>query len=259
MTAATYAETYQKWLDCNGTRVPVPDAPKFQEEGIEVYPSASDELVFVEQGEPTFCAMVGYGWKIDGFVYGARSVDLDKNILLFKVSGEEIERYFDIRRKKEVYRLPEHKEKLVVSDTVPEKPGKGIEVLQEWQGAESKISQTEYKLVTSHDEWEELWKRHDKQGKMLPKVDFTKHMVIAILLGNIVNTSGVQVVDVREIDNVIQFRFHAMRYQTGNWFDKTTPFGIFVIPHSKKKIKVEQDVQGLIGGPPKWRVQAEFN
>lgn len=253
-----HSTVFRKLLECNGARVYVTDNPKYQQEGIEVYPSAFDQLIFIERTRTIYCATIGFGWHLDGFVHGALNSAPDKSLLLFKISGEGIDRYFDVRGKKEVYPVPGTTSTIVVSDSVPEPPGKAVKVVKSWSGRDSRIAQTEYKRILSTDEWRQFWRRHDRKNDPPPEVDFIKNMVVTICLGRAYNTSGVEVADAREIDDVIQVRFRYVCYQTMDKVDTATPFGIFVLPRSSKKIQLEAKIQRLIGGPANWKSVAEF-
>lgn len=254
-------ETYKYWLWCDDEMAPCLDNPDFQKEkdGLEVYRSFFGDLIFIENKESIYCAKRCLGWQYDGFVHGVRNENPGEKILLFKISGAGINRYFDIRGKKEVYRLLGKEDNPIVSDVAPENPGRIIKVLEIWQGSESMIGKPEFHRIISQDRWEGIWKRHNKKRDAAPNVDFTKHMVVAIFIGKSVNTSGIEVVDVREKDNIIRFQFRAMCYQTINGFDRVTPFGLFLLPISNKKVQIQENMQMIIGGPDIWKLKAEFN
>jgi hypothetical protein len=251
-------KVYTKWLDCGRLKVPVSDSPDFKEGDIELYRSGFGHLVFVEQGESIYCRDIGLAWELDGFIYGMESTGIGRPVLLFKVSAEDKERYFDVRNKKEVYRTSGPGEGLIVADEPLPDSGKLLGISQAWEGNDSKITEKEYHRITSKDEWQKLWQRHSPGDEALPAVDFSKDMIIAVFLGKTVNTGGITA-QVEEIGGVLRFQFDGRGYQTLGKWDKVTPFGIFVIPRSDMKVILEENVQNLIGGPARWKTQATFD
>ena len=82
-------------------------------------------------------------------------------------------------------------------------------------------------------------------------------MAIAIFLGKTWNSRGVSAT-VSEDDERVRVRFDSISYQTIGGADHVTPYGVLVIPRSAKEVVLEENVQGLIGGEPVWKVRARF-
>jgi hypothetical protein len=132
--------------------------------------------------------------------------------------------------------------------------------------------------VTAEDEWVKLWSRHagkpiraayggrpaalEGDAQFIPALDFDRYMVIAIATGASWNSDGIQFVSAEENADRILFRFDHWSYQTAGPDGggvRVAPFGFFVLPRSAKPIVVEENVQGLIGHPPKWKERARFD
>lgn len=58
------------------------------------------------------------------------------------------------------------------------------------QGTQSGLTLAKHLVITSAEDWQELW--HVHSNKPVPKIDFTKEMVIAVFLGEY-PTGGYQV------------------------------------------------------------------
>ncbi len=138
-----------------------------------------------------------------------------------------------------------------------------------WAGSYSAIEQRQYQRITESKDWATLWTEHqgdrierDSYGQaVVPIIDFETNMVLAIFRGNAWNIRSESLLDFSELENNIRIRFDARTYQTdGPAEDKdyTSAYGIWVLPRSTKSITLIENVQGLIGGPPKWKTQHTF-
>jgi len=144
-------------------------------------------------------------------------------------------------------------------------------------GADSKIEDPTYLRISSREEFIRLFMRHlgkERQAydehynsPAMPQIDFDQCMVLAIFAGKSVNTVGLFADSIQELDGRILFRFRPRCYQTldfgndtsgGDGSNHANPFGFFVIPRSDKAIVVEEDVQNVIGSPPKWEEKARI-
>lgn len=156
----------------------------------------------------------------------------------------------------------------------PQDPRQLPKPLVTFRGEFSKVDETRYLRVTDAETWATLWCEHtgqqaQKRGygwyynqQQVPIVDFERCMVVAVFGGKCGNTAGYRVEQVLDGDRWT-LRYHANSYQTtvidpANAKAKppSTPFGMFVLPKTDKKVALEENVQGMIGRPPKWRLQA---
>jgi hypothetical protein len=149
----------------------------------------------------------------------------------------------------------------------------GMEPFVGFSGADSKVKLRQYRKVTSVGDWPELWISHlglsQIEGEYnwfyneagVPFVDFERCMVISVFQGEGWNSAGVRVVTITEEEDHILLRFDDQSYQTmgpDGGGQRVTPFGIFVLPRSKKPVVLEENVQGLIGKPPVWKERARL-
>ncbi len=135
-------------------------------------------------------------------------------------------------------------------------------------GAHSRIHAAEYHRLTKPEEQTAVRLRHagvdpsrhsDYHNKAgVPAVDFGRCMVVAVLGGKRVNSAGIYAVSLLEEANRVVLRFDHRSYQSGPEGDRATPFGFFFVPRARKPLILEEYVQNLIGGPPKWKERARF-
>jgi len=139
----------------------------------------------------------------------------------------------------------------------------------EISGASSKVERPEWLRVTTEGEWVALWCRHvgadatkhewryNQPG--VPRVDFGACMVLAIFGGRVQNSAGIACVEMADEDERLLFRFDHRSFQTGPNPVAATPYGFFVVPRTPKPVVFEENVQGLIGAPPKWKERARLD
>lgn len=140
-------------------------------------------------------------------------------------------------------------------------------------GAQSAIATRAYRKVTSAEDWAALWQEHRgiqaREGGYnwhyneagVPIVDFDRCMVVAVFQGKAWNSAGVIAVSVTEEKERILIRFDDKSYQTAGpdgGGERVTAYGLFVLPKTDKPVVLEEDVQGLIGEPPKWKERARL-
>jgi len=140
-------------------------------------------------------------------------------------------------------------------------------------GMHSKVTECEYLLARSEGEWIDIWLKHEGLTQEerydtfynpagLPDVDFETCMVVAVFQGRRWNSAGVLAHSIVEEDVVVRLRFNDRSFQTAGPDGggvKVTPFGIFVIPASKKAVLLEENVQNLKGGPSRWKERHRFD
>lgn len=138
-----------------------------------------------------------------------------------------------------------------------------------WTGSYSAIEQRHYRRITNAKDWTTLWTEHqgdrierDSYGEpVVPAIDFGTNMMLAIFRGKAWNIRSESLLDFSALENNIQIRFDARTYQTDGPAedrDYTRAYGIWVLPRSTKSITLIENVQGLIGQPPKWKTQHTF-
>ena len=98
---------------------------------------------------------------------------------------------------------------------------------------------------------------------MTPQVDFEACDALFVFGGDRVNCNGYRIMDVIEEDDAVTIRIERISYQTSSFNgedkgDAARPWAMMVLPHTDKTILLEENVQGLIGEPPKWKQRAAF-
>lgn len=156
---------------------------------------------------------------------------------------------------------PQSAQAAVGEDAVP--------VFVSWIGADSRISKPRCLRITSEEEWAKVWHEHKGttpapggHGDLaVPRIDFSACMVIAVFQGKGFNSNGVEVVSAAEDHGRTRVRFDDLSYQTlgpdGGGVE-VSAYGLFVLPKTAQPVVLEEDVQGLIGQPPKWKERARF-
>ncbi len=136
-------------------------------------------------------------------------------------------------------------------------------------GPKSFVETAEAHRARSAAEFEKLWLRHAGKTENdafynaagVPDIDFDRCMVIAVFQGMGWNSAGLRVEALIEEEGRILLRFDDKSYQTegpDGGGVRVTAYGFFVLPRSDKPVVVEEDVQDLIGAPPKWKERARF-
>lgn len=135
-------------------------------------------------------------------------------------------------------------------------------------GAASRITTREYDRITAKDDLVKVWLRHTGTDPArhtdfyneagVPGVDFERCMVVAVFGGACINSAGIDVVSIAEEADRVLLRFQHRSFQSGPEGDRATPYGFFFVPRSPKALVLEENVQNLIGGEPKWKERARF-
>ena len=246
-------KTYSNFITCNGEEIFVEDIPRFEQEGFKAYAGPFGNIV-INVKDPDYCLMSGGGgWKVDGFIQGQLK-DSQEKILLFKISGEGIVRFFDVKRKKEVFKSTQEN---IFSDQPLPEPGTLIPVVQEWTGINSNYKEESYLRITNQEDWQKLWQNH-APDQAVPEVDFTKNIVMGIFKSKGGNFTGMKMMDARELEDVFRVRFKLTGYQSMGQGDHNIPFGIFVLHRTEKPIRIEEEIQKYIGGPQRWELKTEL-
>ena len=149
-----------------------------------------------------------------------------------------------------------------------------IRPIVSWSGPRSAIDKPEFHLITTRDQWRNLWSRHvDDKGERLvahgsglvcPEIDFGKHMVVAYFRGTSTNSDGEIIKSVHETVDAIVIRFDSFSFQTAGFGGDggavtVTPYGVWLLPRVEKPIIIEENVQNLKAGEPQWRERHRFD
>ncbi|MEP0767602.1 MAG: protease complex subunit PrcB family protein [Fimbriimonadia bacterium] len=113
-------------------------------------------------------------------------------------------------------------------------------------GTHSAITQREYHVVRSETEWVALWKRHRANvvggEEPPPKVDFSKHMVVAVFAGNF-PTGGysLNLLPTKVIRGEVVVRFCLLRPPADAILTQafTQPFTFATLPRTPLPMRVE--------------------
>jgi hypothetical protein len=139
-------------------------------------------------------------------------------------------------------------------------------------GADSHVTEHQYRRIISADEWIRVWQEHKGEKPTgqydlfynplaLPLIDFDRYMVIAIFQGNGWNSAGLRAISISVEDKRIVFRFEDKSYQTGGPHGggrRVAVYGFFVVPRSTKSVVLEDNVQQYKGKPPVWQERITF-
>lgn len=131
-------------------------------------------------------------------------------------------------------------------------------------GGDSNIAEPQCLRITSDLAWAELWSRHlgtrvDDHYRARFEVDFSRCTVVAILLGDSINTCGIEIHRVAEVHDSVTVRFDTLKYQTAgqdNHRPPDTPYAFVILPRTEKNIVVVRGVREYTGPPTAWKVQA---
>jgi hypothetical protein len=152
-------------------------------------------------------------------------------------------------------------------------PADGAPAVVEWVGAHSRVTQPRFERVRTREQWEDLWHLHTGEGRRFkdtpyaypPRIDFGRFEIIAYFRGPSKNCDGEELVSSDRLDDATRLRFDSITYQTmaapGEKDDGVDcePFGIWLIDRTTGPIVIEENVQGIIGQPPKWKEQHRFS
>jgi len=156
----------------------------------------------------------------------------------------------------------------------PQDPKRLPKPLVTFRGEHSKVDERRYLRVKDAETWASLWCEHTGQPapkggygwfyneQRVPLVDFEQCLVVAVFGGKRGNTAGYRVEQVLDGEQ-LTIRFDANGYQTAiidpdndEAEPPSTPFGMFVLPKTVKKIALEENIQSRINQPPKWQLRA---
>lgn len=135
-------------------------------------------------------------------------------------------------------------------------------------GQHSKVDSHEYHLITEQMQWSDIWSRHhgdEAVGAIVPVIDFSRHMVVAIFLGDVSQCSGIDVQSItrRKADDHFEIRYRPAWYSAESIGDPEkdshagTPFGFIVVRRSAK-VSLFEDVQSRRDAAPEYKLQTKL-
>jgi hypothetical protein len=250
--------TSNRWIETPKGSVAVDEGVSWK--GVTVYLSLMWDLVAVDEatGKTLWDQSVGAFWNEIGF----KEIDVAPGTKTWAVElrpgkgareGRELRQYHDLRTGKRIG-VPE-----------PAPAGKALEVKPQWSGRWSAVADKIRKLVGSQKDFDASVLEPMFAGVKKPplgEIDFTKSLVLVIASGETWNSNGIEA-DAWEDDGRILVRLRELTFQSegpDGGGQRVRPYGIFVLPRRDpfKRVIVERNAQGLIGGPPLWKEVCTF-
>jgi len=156
---------------------------------------------------------------------------------------------------------------------VDEAPARDVLPAVQFVGHDSKIAEPRFVLARDEAAWAKIWAEHTGvaagQGPptrhAVPKVDFSRYMVVGAFAGAGVNADGLIAESVRVAGDAMRVRFETSSFQTfsaGPGKDtgvKTSCYGLWVIEKTDKPIVIERGVQQLKNAPVQWKEVKRFD
>ncbi len=134
-------------------------------------------------------------------------------------------------------------------------------------GDDSHVTKGALICVSSEKEWDETWLEHigkapaDRTFRGRLEVDFSRLMVVAVFLGDSINSRGIEVSEILDSPGTMTIRITRRSYQSmaGDEPDPPKrPYAFIVLPKSGKEIVLEENRQRYLGYPPEWKVHARL-
>ena len=246
------------WISLpNGTRVAVDKGVTWQ--GVRVHLTLTWQLVGVDakSGAVLFHPSVGAFWNGITFKQVTPKDSTKRWAIELRPGARwradgHMRQYHDLRTGA----------KLEIPHLVTTPSGTKFKPRLHWHGGKSDVAEKFMLLVTTPKSWATLRERlfAAEDNPPLEAIDFEKEVVLALSSGNSSNCRGITFAEGYEDDDRILVRVERSSFQTMNGYEKTRPWGLFVLPRRPKKaIEVERNAQGLIGGPPLWRQIVKFH
>src|SRR5688572_8536266 len=128
-----------------------------------------------------------------------------------------------------------------VPEQQAKEPGGAKPYVSLW-GADSKVKEKSYELITTPEQLATVWSKHSGKEETVdsgfnesgrPEVDFDRCLVIAIFEGDSGNTAGIGCAGIIEEEKTLTVRFRNRTYQTsgpGGGGRRASAYGFFVIP-----------------------------
>lgn len=145
-------------------------------------------------------------------------------------------------------------------------PAKEVGPLFELSGSYSDVKKPSIEVIGDEARWQQVWKDHkgDKlemdatDRPVIPYVDFSRCMVVAMFSGTTINGSGWHVISTQDLADHTLIRYDRMGFQSessGGDTSKfnTTDYGFAVLPRSSLPLVLEENIQTMIDAGPVWK------
>ena len=228
--------------------------------GVEAYLSMTDGVVVVDSAtqKTLWFKFVGAFYTALSFVQAKDKASGEDKVLLWIGGGGDLARLFEIRSGTENY-LSKQGDALIASpETNARLRGAPVQATQVISGGNSKIKEPRCVRVTSPADWATLWAAHSPSNTPPPRVDFEKEMVVGVFQGQYVNCRGITPLHILDCQDTLEVFVAGKYYQSYRVSDPATPYGLFIVPKSAKRLLVKDNIQGYIAAPPIWKEIAEF-
>lgn len=142
-------------------------------------------------------------------------------------------------------------------------------------GHDSRITKPRFVLITTEADWNQMWWEHagidnphmPPTRHRVPKVDFSKYMIVGVFAGASINTDGQIASAVVSGPDALRVRYERSTFQTssglgggkGGGMD-TAPYGLWVVERSEKTVILEEGRRdsGLKANPITWKEVHRF-
>ena len=228
--------------------------------GVKAYLSFSSDVVVVDGAtdKTLWAKFVGAAYGSLSFAQ-ARDSKTEKDMVLLRTGARDgTGRFFEIMTGSEKFLTKDEKGLVASDEEEKELRGRPLDLGRQFSGDDSKIEIPQCVRITSPDEWKKVWSSHTGEKDAAPDIDFAKDMAVAVFHGQGKNCKGISLLQALDCGDAIELFVRGRYYQTGAEGKSVAAYGIFVAPKSAKKLIVKEDCQGLIGGPPIWKIVGEF-
>lgn len=141
-----------------------------------------------------------------------------------------------------------------------------------WSGAFSEVRRPSIERAVNREQWAALWRRHvGRKGErnatnvqVIPEIDFDSCMLVAIFAGEMTQCNGMRVARLEEFEDHLLLRYDRLDFEVSlrggddERLVEVTPYGMFLVPRSGKRIVIEEEVPGMFGRPPAARAIGEI-
>lgn len=133
-------------------------------------------------------------------------------------------------------------------------------------GAKGGAKTARSRRAYSQEGWEDVWrlfspqKMHAKLHR--PQVDFASKMVVACFLGEVENTVGLILREMKLTEDEMILNVEKLDYVSFGKSDLTNPYAFFIVPRTRKSVVINFDARSLGqragNAPAKWEHYASL-